>query len=157
MNTKENFVQLFASGDWTGIIKTPTRENTETLGHVLNPRVFKIVVDRESELPEDWEYYVGKTKEEYMEHIELAVVEIDQGGHALHKGAPVIIPRDLDVKEIEEMLRGSIEWLSQNPLDWETSPSGWRAEDRAELEDEFIKCIESGEKFPRTLEFTVRG
>jgi len=154
---KENFVQLFASGDWTGIIKTPTQENTEILGHVLNPRVFKILVDRESELPGDWERYVGKTKEEYMEHIEFAVLEIDQNGHALFRGYPVIIPRDLDVKEIESMLKESIEWLNQYPLDWETEPRAWRPEERAELEDEFIKCIESGGKFPRTLEFTVRG
>jgi hypothetical protein len=154
MYQKENYVQLFASGDWSGILKTPDHETTSRWGHVLNPRVFKVTLDRKSEPPKDWEFYVGKTREDYMLDIELAVFEIDQNGHALHRGFPVIIPRDLDVKEIEKLLRETIDHLNKYPLEDELGP-GWMDPDKKEFEEEYVKCIESGGKFPRHLEFSI--
>jgi hypothetical protein len=155
MHHKENFCQLLTSGDWSGILKSPDHETTSRWGHVLNPRVFKVTIDRNSELPEDWKLYTGKTQEDFMLDIELAVFEIDQNGHALHREFPIIIPKDLDPKEIEKRLQETIDHLNQYPLEEEQGP-GWITNDEEEeFEEEYLELIKSGGKFPRTLEFSV--
>ena len=154
MHHKENFVQLFASGDWSGILKSPDHETTSLWGHTLNPRVFKVTIDRNSELPKDWESYTRKTKADYMLDIELAVFEIDQNGHALHRGFPIIIPKDLDPKQIENLLQETIDHLNQYPLEEEQGPGWWNG-DEEDFEEEYLELIKSGGKFPRTLEFSV--